>query len=178
MNLTGSEWLNQNLMFILFVLGFVAVVALIAAVYSTSKYNELKRRYEFFMGANRKRADQNMETMLKEYLNTVREVEKDVEDVRSDMDKVMKHMDKCVQKVGVVRYNPFEETGGNLCFAVALLDNEDNGVVLNGIYGKTGSFTYAKPIEAGTSTYVLSAEEIEALDRAEAAGYKAEDQLT
>ena len=154
-------------MFILFVLAFVSVVSLIAAIYAVAKYSELKRRYEFFMGANRKRADHNMETMLKEYLNTVREVEKDVEEVRVDMVRVTEKLDNCVQKVGIVRYNPYEEMGGNLCFAVALLDNNDNGVVFNGLFGKTGSFTYAKPIEAGTSTYVLSAEEIEALDRAE-----------
>ncbi|MBE6008000.1 MAG: DUF4446 family protein [Lachnospiraceae bacterium] len=163
----NNEWLNQNLMFILFVLSFVTVVSLILAVYAVSKYNSLKQRYEFFMGANRKRADHNMEAMLKEYLNTVREVEKDVEEVRQDMIKLIANMDNCVQKVGIVRYNPYEEMGGNLCYAVALLDGNDNGVVLNGIYGKTGCFTYAKPIEAGTSTYVLSAEEIEALDRAE-----------
>lgn len=171
----NNEWLNQNLMFILFVLGFVAVLSLIVAVYAVSKYNGLKKRYEFFMGANRKRADHNMETMLTEYLNTVREVEKEVGEIRSDMNEVSGKMDRCIQKVGLVRYNPYEEMGGNLCFAVALLDNNDNGVVFNGLYGKTGSFTYAKPIEAGTSTYVLSAEEMEALDRAEKFTFEREE---
>ncbi len=161
-------------MFILFVLSFVTVVSLVLALYAVSKYNGLKQRYEFFMGSNRKRADQNLETMLKEYLNTVREVEKDVEEVRQDMVKLIANMDNCIQKVGIVRYNPYEEMGGNLCYAVALLDKNDNGVVLNGLYAKTGCFTYAKPIEAGTSTYVLSAEEIEALDRAEDSAFRKE----
>ena len=76
------------------------------------------------------------------------------------------NMEKCVQKVGVVRYNPFDEVGGNLSYAVAILDSKNNGVVLNGIHSRTGSFTYAKPIELGVSEYTLSDEEQEALTKA------------
>ena len=61
-----------------------------------------------------------------------------------------------IQKVGLIRYNPFDEMGGNLCFALALLDGNDNGVVLNGIHSRTGSFTYAKPIEMGVSSFSAS----------------------
>lgn len=163
----NSEWFNQNLMLIVFTLCVLTVLSLIIAVYALSKYNKLKRRYEFFMGANRKRPDHNMEEMLKDYINTVRIVESDVSEIQAEMEKITKDMNKCIQKVGVVRYNPYDEMGGNLCYAVAMLDKDDNGIVFNGLYSRTGSFTYAKPIEAGTSTYVLSAEEIEALERAE-----------
>ena len=154
-------------MLIVFTLCVLTVLSLIIAVYALSKYNKLKRRYEFFMGANRKRPDHNMEEMLKDYINTVRIVESDVSEIQAEMEKITKDMNKCIQKVGVVRYNPYDEMGGNLCYAVAMLDKDDNGIVFNGLYSRTGSFTYAKPIEAGTSTYVLSAEEIEALERAE-----------
>lgn len=163
----NSEWFNQNLMLIVFTLCVLTVLSLIIAVYALSKYNKLKRRYEFFMGANRKRPDHNMEEMLKDYINTVRIVESDVTEIQAELEKIAKDMNKCIQKVGVVRYNPYDEMGGNLCYAVAMLDKDDNGIVFNGLYSRTGSFTYAKPIEAGTSTYVLSAEEIEALERAE-----------
>lgn len=154
-------------MLIVFTLCVLTVLSLIIAVYALSKYNKLKRRYEFFMGANRKRPDHNMEEMLKDYINTVRIVESDVTEIQAELEKIAKDMNKCIQKVGVVRYNPYDEMGGNLCYAVAMLDKDDNGIVFNGLYSRTGSFTYAKPIEAGTSTYVLSAEEIEALERAE-----------
>ena len=59
-----------------------------------------------------------------------------------------------------------EDTGSDLCFAIALLDFEDTGVVINGIYSRDGSSTYAKPVEKGTSTYTLSTEEIQAIDMA------------
>jgi hypothetical protein len=64
--------------------------------------------------------------------------------------------------------------GGNLCFALALLDGHDNGVVLNGIHSRTGSFTYAKPIEMGVSTYMLSEEEIKAVEMAKNNTYQPE----
>ncbi|MBP3628986.1 MAG: DUF4446 family protein, partial [Anaerotignum sp.] len=63
---------------------------------------------------------------------------------------------------------------GNLCFALALLDGYDNGVVLNGIHSRTGSFTYAKPIEMGVSTYMLSEEEIKAVEMAKNQAYEPE----
>lgn len=87
------------------------------------------------------------------------------------MDKTMKSN---IQKVGLIRYNPFDEMGGNLCFALALLDGSDNGVVLNGIHSRTGSFTYAKPIELGVSTYMLSDEEIKAVEMAKQNAYQPE----
>ncbi|HBF66062.1 MAG TPA: hypothetical protein DDW34_10325 [Clostridium sp.] len=92
-------------------------------------------------------------------------------DMVTDMDKTMKSN---IQKVGLVRYNPFEEMGGNLCFALALLDGEDNGVVLNGIHSRTGSFTYAKPIQMGVSIYMLSEEEIKAVQMAKDQAYHPE----
>ena len=72
----------------------------------------------------------------------------------------------CVQKVGVVRFRAFEDTGSDLSFAVALLDSEDNGVVLSSLFGRTESRVYAKPVEHGASSYLLSTEENEALSKA------------
>ena len=81
----NSEWFNQNLMLIVFTLCVLTLLSLIIAVYALSKYNKLKRRYEFFMGANRKRPDHNMEEMLKDYINTVRIVESDVSEIQDEM---------------------------------------------------------------------------------------------
>ncbi len=72
----------------------------------------------------------------------------------------------CVQKVGVVRFRAFEDTGSDLSFAVALLDSDDNGVVLSSLFGRTESRVYAKPVEHGASSYLLSTEENEALSKA------------
>ena len=66
----------------------------------------------------------------------------------------------------MVRYNAFRDTGSDLSFTLALLDENNNGVVLNGIYSREMSNIYAKPIENGKSTYTLSDEEQKAIERA------------
>lgn len=69
-------------------------------------------------------------------------------------------------KIGIVRYNAFKDVGSNLSFTLALLDNNNNGVVLNGIYSRDNSNIYAKPIKDGKSEYILSDEEKEAIEKA------------
>ena len=71
-----------------------------------------------------------------------------------------------IQKLGVVRFNAFDNTGSDLSFSVALLDAADAGFVLSGIYGREESRVYAKPVLKGESTYLLTKEEKQALDAA------------
>ena len=73
---------------------------------------------------------------------------------------------KAIQKVGVVRFNAFSNTGSDLSFAVALLDHYDNGVVFSSLFGRNESRIYAKPIRGGESTYLLTEDEKEALQKA------------
>ena len=68
-------------------------------------------------------------------------------------------MKGCVQKVKLMRYNAFADTGSDLSYSLSLLDENNNGVVLSSIYGREDNRTYAKPIENGKSTYNLSEEE-------------------
>jgi hypothetical protein len=70
---------------------------------------------------------------------------------------------RAIQRVGLVRYNPFEDTGGNQSFALALIDATGNGLVLSSLHSRTGTRIYAKAIAGGRSDGALSAEEAEAL---------------
>lgn len=156
-------------------LGLAAAVLLlfILCIVLFVNLNKQKKRYDFFMGTNRK-PTYSLESRLEGYYNVskgIAEKYAKLLDMVTDMDKTMKSN---IQKVGLIRYNPFDEMGGNLCFALALLDGNDNGVVLNGIHSRTGSFTYAKPIEMGVSTYMLSEEEIKAVEMAKENAYKPE----
>jgi hypothetical protein len=73
---------------------------------------------------------------------------------------------KAFQRVGLVRYNPFEETGGNQSFALALLDAAGDGWVLSSLHARSGTRVYAKTIKAGRADVGLSAEETAAITRA------------
>ena len=71
-----------------------------------------------------------------------------------------------LQKVGVVRFNPFADTGGDQSFAVALLDADGNGVVLSSLHGRADTRIFAKPVQAGRSKHALSDEEQDAIRKA------------
>ena len=73
---------------------------------------------------------------------------------------------ECIQKIGIVRYNAYSDAGNDLSFAVAMLDDKNNGIVFNGIYSREMSNIYAKPIVDGKSKYNLTEEENEALKKA------------
>lgn len=166
--------LTQEELTLLF-LGLAAAVLLlfILCIVLFVKLNKQKKRYDFFMGTNRK-PTYSLEAKLESYYSVskgIAEKYAKLLDMVTDMDKTMKSN---IQKVGLIRYNPFDEMGGNLCFALALLDGSDNGVVLNGIHSRTGSFTYAKPIEMGVSTYMLSDEEVKAVEMAKQNAYQPE----
>jgi len=73
---------------------------------------------------------------------------------------------RAIQKVGVVRYNPFSDAGGDQSFAIALLDAEGNGLVVSSLHSRTETRVFAKPVRAGRSTYSLSDEEQQAVKKA------------
>ncbi len=71
-----------------------------------------------------------------------------------------------IQGVGIVRFNPFKETGGNQSFSIALLDGNKDGVVITSLYGREGNRVFAKPIKKGKSEYLLTEEEKRAIEQA------------
>ena len=166
-------WIENNTTYVLLGLAAAVAVLFILCIVLFVKFSGQKKKYDYFMGANR-RPSHNLEMKIQDYYETSKRIEEKYSkllDMVTDMDKTDKTK---IQKVGLIRYNPFDEMGGNLCFALALLDGHDNGVVLNGIHSRTGSFTYAKPIEMGVSTYMLSEEEIKAVEMAKNQAYEPE----
>lgn len=92
-----------------------------------------------------------------------------------EIDKIQKTMEQIVlqgkthfQKIGFVRFNPFERVGGEQSFVISLLDREDSGIILNFLYTREGVRVYAKQVEKGSGVkYELSSEEKEAIKKAE-----------
>ena len=74
--------------------------------------------------------------------------------------------EKTFQKIGVIRFNPFDSLGGNQSFVIALLDKQNNGFVISSLFVKDGNRVYAKAVQNGNSEHSLSDEEKEALKRA------------
>lgn len=73
---------------------------------------------------------------------------------------------RSVQNVGLVRFNPFQDTGGDQSFALALLDKRGDGIIMSSLHSRTGTRFYAKPVKGGASQLSLSDEEAQALQQA------------
>lgn len=128
------------------------------------KLIKIEKRYTNFMAKFDNK--ENIEETLKNYIEIVNNVNEENKIMHANYLNLEKQLNKCVQRVGMVRYNAFDDVGSDLSFALAILDNENNGFVLNAIYARNSNNIYAKPIEAGTSKYTLSEEEIKAVTKA------------
>lgn len=103
---------------------------------------------------------------LKEILSQFNDLKKDFEKLREELKDLKRDSRFSIQKLGIVRFNPFKEMGGNQSFSLALLDGENNGIVITSLYTREGNRVYGKPIKNGQSEYLLSAEEKEAISKA------------
>ena len=110
--------------------------------------------------------NRSIEEVMNSYMKMVKNVNEDYKIIKANILNVERQLNMCVQNIGMVRYNAFDDVGSELSFAIAMLDNEDNGFVINSIYGRTSSNVYAKTIENGTSKVTLSDEEIKAVNKA------------
>ena len=106
--------------------------------------------------------------MLDNHLEKVFAMSRELNDVAARTTRLEATQRKTFQRVGLVRYNPFEETGGNQSFALALLDAAGDGWVLSSLHARAGTRVYAKAITGGRSDAGLSAEESAAIAQATA----------
>lgn len=147
---------------VLFALNFVLISILLVMNISTkSKLKKLKEKYNKFMSGL---GDVDIEALLENCIDKINEMNRKGKDLENQINSIERNLLQCVQKMGIVRYNAFENVGSDLSFSIALLDNSDSGIILSGIYSRDSSLTYAKPIISGKSKYALSAEEIQALE--------------
>jgi hypothetical protein len=135
----------------------VAVVGLIRRVRS------LRRRLETLTQGE---DGASLEAVLAGHLERVRRVVGDVDTVAARTAMLERDLQGALGRVGIVRFNPFEETGGNQSFALAILDGRGDGVVVSSLHARAGTRVYAKTVTGGSSEAALSGEETEALRQA------------
>lgn len=156
------DFLHNDLFLILiFVLN---IVLLICSIISNIRIKNIHKKDKIFM---EKLGDgKNIKEDLKKYMNSVLETKKEIKNLSLAYRELNDKTKKCVQKVGIIRYNAYKDTGSDLSFSVCLLDENNDGIVFNGLYSRDMSNVYAKPIENGISPYKLTPEEQEAINKA------------
>ena len=146
----------------IFLLLFVILLFLLY-VNVTMKYNRLKSSYMTFM---RGKDGKTLEESMKERFAEVDTILKVTKQNRSDIREINRRLEGNYQKLGIIKYDAFNEMGGKLSFALAMLDGKNNGWVINAMHSREGCYTYVKEIVKGESYVELAEEEAEALDKA------------
>ena len=124
----------------------------------------IKRRYKIFKKGTK---DENLEVLLQKYIQIVKQVQSKNIDIEKKIENIQHNMINNIQKIGVIRYNAFEDISSNLSFSVALLDGNDTGIILTQLYRRNSSTVYIRDIKNGDCEIKLSSEEKEAIEKAQ-----------
>jgi hypothetical protein len=152
----------------LVIVGLVVTVLLLLVLVAVQarRLGRLSRRLS---GITRGTDGGSLEAVLDAHLDKVFAVARELDELAARSAVLEGNARRAFQRVGLVRFNPFEDTGGNQSFAIAVLDAGGDGFVLSSLHARGGTRMFAKAVSAGRSEANLSAEEAEALSRALAA---------
>jgi len=123
----------------------------------------MRRRFKIFLQGKNGR---NLEDLVDKSAAEIGRINLGLAKISKRQEEQEKILETTIRKVGIVRFNPFKNTGGDQSFAIALLNSSDSGIVISSLYLREGTRIYAKPVEQVKSKYPLSAEEEEAIKKA------------
>lgn len=156
--------IDNTILFYITIINFVLLVVLIIVnIVNNSKIKKLYMKYNKFMAGT---SGENIEGLIEKCLLKTEGMVYKNKEIENHLNEIDRNILNCIQKVGIVRFNAFDNVGSDLSYSVALLDGNDNGVVITSLFTRDGSTTYGKPIMGGKSRYPLSAEEIKAINYA------------
>ncbi len=142
--------------------GLTAVLLIIILI-NVIQMHKLKKKYKMFMdGKNAKTLEESIMSRMDQIDYLVSSNQKNESDIKT----INKNLKSTFQKVGLVKYDAFQEMGGKLSFSLALLNHVNDGFIINAMHSREGCYTYIKEIIDGNSIIALADEEKEALDMA------------
>ena len=148
---------------IIIILLVLTIFLLVKSVSSSMRLNRLERKYKTFMKGSEA---QSLEKIFVRKFAQIDKLYEAKEDHEHDILFIKKNLEKMFSKYGVEKYDAFDDVGGKLSFALALLDKDNTGLILNAVHSRDNCFLYLKEIVKGESYVMLSQEEVEALRKA------------
>jgi len=161
-NLYG--FISNNILLITTVTLFVLLIMIILLIWNMIALTKLKRRYKRL---TRGIENKNLEGVFLEHVNRIETSLETIHRNNEEIQEITRKLKHCIQKVGCIRYNPFDNMGGDYSFSIALLNEDNDGVVITGLYSRNGSSIFSKPIHRGSSPILLSEEEKKAIEMAQ-----------
>jgi len=154
---------NLDIGYVLIGLIVVIIILLVLLIVLTVKTNKLKKRLDkFVLGKNGKSLEKDIVSLYEDNKALKSLVDRNKKDIRI----LYKNMESTYQKIGVVKYDAFRQMGGNLSFCLALLNERNDGFIMNSVHSTEGCYTYTKVIKNGESDIDLGTEEKQALNMA------------
>ena len=148
------------LLLAVFILSILLLVAIVLLIVQISKTNKLKKRIDQFVtGKDGKSLEGEIAQLVQDNKELIEEVGKNKKNIK----KLFRTVEGTFQKVGLVKYDAFQQMGGQLSFSIALLDQRNNGFILNSVHSTDGCYSYTKEIKNGECALSLGKEEEEAL---------------
>ena len=158
-----SEYLGFDSDYIVIGLAALVLVLIILMITNVVQMSKLKKNYKIFMSG---KSGRNLEDTLIKRLNQIDSLIDKNSENEKNIKTLFKNMQHTYQKMGLVKYDALNEMGGKLSFSLAMLDERNNGFIINAMHTREGCYTYIKEIIDGNSVIVLSEEEQEALSNA------------
>jgi hypothetical protein len=155
---------NTTGILVVALLGLACLVLLVWLTIVSLKVKRINKREKTVAKAGE---NSNFVASIEASLSELNEMRTRVDGLHVRHEELAMRLQGAVQKVGIVRFDAFEDIGGMLSFAVALLDHNGDGVLVSTINGRQDSRSYAKPITRGESTFNLSREERQAIEEAQ-----------
>ena len=146
-------------------IGLVVVVLGLAGwlVFLQIRLTRLIRKYGRLMAGIE---GKNLEAILNQHIDEMRSYTQTVSELKTQTRQIERTLKHTVQWMGLIRYNPFRDTGGNQSFAWAVVDGQGNGIVVSSLHSREGTRIYAKPLNKWESPHSLTDEEKQAIERA------------
>lgn len=144
-------------------LSLLVLLLLILMIITMRKLSRLNRKYDYFM---RGKDAETMEDVILDQLEEIRDLKAEDRANKDSIRTLNRTFRASLQKFGIVKYNAFKGMGGNLSFALAILDYTNSGFVMNCVHSREGCYLYIKEVDIGQTDIVLGSEEKEALEQA------------
>ena len=148
------------------VIAVLLILIIILFIFLFSCLKEIRRMNSKYSSIMSGKKGQDLEKIIFTRFKEMDAVKANAKRITKEHKQIKNHMSSCYCKIGLVKYDAFDEMAGKLSFALALLNQDNTGVVINAMHSREGCFTYAKEIIKGESYIVLSEEEKEALNQA------------
>ena len=161
LNQFGLSGLDYSYLFI--GLAGISLVLLILVIIQMIQIESLKKKYKKFMGG---KDVKSLEDKLKKIVEDNKYIIELSTENKKNIKEIKKEMEFSFNKVGIVKYDAFNQMGGKLSFCLALLNEKDNGFIMNSVHSSEGCYTYIKEIKAGICNIDLGNEEKQALSEA------------